>query len=109
MRTLKFIVDNQILRQDPDCDFENLVPGTEDYLRAEFSFSPEWSGCAKVAAFHSMLGAEYPPQILRDGYSCLIPGKALQRRSFKVSVLGKKHGLKLVTNKVVVKQTGGKV
>ena len=40
MRTLKFIVEGQIIKQDPSCDFTNLVPGTEGYLRAEFSFSP---------------------------------------------------------------------
>ena len=39
MRTLKFIVEGQIIKQDPNCDFSNLVPGTEGYLRAEFSFS----------------------------------------------------------------------
>ena len=39
MRTLKFIVDGQILRQDPTCDFSNIVPGTEGYLIAEFAFS----------------------------------------------------------------------
>lgn len=28
MRTLSFIVDKQIIRKDPECDFSNLVPGT---------------------------------------------------------------------------------
>lgn len=38
MRTLKFIVDEQIIRQDPNCDFSNLVPGSKGYLQAYFHF-----------------------------------------------------------------------
>lgn len=107
MRTLKFIVEDQIIKQDPNCDFDGLVPGSEGYLKAEFSFSPEWSGCVKVAAFYSVMGKEYPPQILEDGKSCMIPSEALTKQTFKVCVMGKKKGLKLTTNKVAVSQNGG--
>ena len=41
MRTLKFIVNGQIIKQDPKCDFSNLIPASEGYLVAEFSFSKE--------------------------------------------------------------------
>ena len=107
MRTLKFIVDKQIIRQDPNCDFSDLVPGTEGYLQAEFSFSPEWSGCTKIAAFWTVFGEELPPQILKDGKTCMIPAEALERKIFKAQVLGKRNGYKIVTNKVEVKQNGG--
>ena len=107
MRTLKFIVEGQIIKQDPNCDFTNLVPGTEGYLRAEFSFSPEWNGCVKVASFWSAVGDEYPPQVLSDGVSCMIPNEATQRYAFKVRVIGKNNTVRLVTNKAIVKQTGG--
>lgn len=109
MRTLKFIVDGQIIRQDPNCDFTNLIPGTEGYLRAEFSFSPEWRGCVKVASFWSAVGKEYPPQILEDGKSCVIPAQALEKYAFKVGVIGKNDTLKIKTNKVAVIQNGGTV
>ena len=107
MRPLKFIVDKQIIRPDPNCDFNNLVPGSEGYLLAEFSFSPEWSSCVKVAGFYSAFGKEYPPQILKDGRTCLIPSEALKKRAFKVQVMGKNEQIKLVTNKLTVYQTGG--
>ena len=107
MRVLKFIVDKQIIKQDPNCDFSNLVPGTEGYLRAEFSFSPEWKGCAKVASFWSAVGDEYPPQVLTDGVSCIIPDEATQRYAFKVGVIGKSATIRLTTNKAIVKQDGG--
>ena len=111
MKTLRFIIDNQIIRKDPTCDFSNLVPGTKGYLIAEFSFSKEWDGMAKVAGFYSPLGREYPPRVLADGKTCVIPFEALEKRIFKVQVIGQSldQNLKLKTNKVVVYQNGGKV
>lgn len=106
MRTLKFKVEGQIITKDPECDFSNLVPGTTGYLRAEFTFSEEWDNTVKVAAFWRN-GNECPPQILKDGRSCIIPDEALTSRQFKISVLGKNNNKKLTTNKIEVVQNGG--
>ena len=106
VRTLKFIVDRQIIRQDPACDFSDLIPGTEGYLKAEFSFSPEWKGCVKVADFQCY-GIEYPPQILADGKTCKIPMEAAAMPYFQIGVLGKRKGFKITTNKILVVQDGG--
>lgn len=108
MRSVRFIVNEQIIKQDPTCDFSDLVPGTEGYLQAEFVFSPEWNGYVKVAKFCSNMGREYTPQVLKDGKTCLVPAEALKKRVFKVSIVGKKEKLKLTTNKVAVSQNGGK-
>jgi len=107
MRTLKFIVEDQIIKQDPNCDFDNLVPGSEGYLRAEFEFSPIWDGHVKVAAFYSPMGKEYPPQILKDGKWCMIPSEALSRNTFTIRVIGKNGASKLTTDRVAVSQNGG--
>lgn len=107
MRTLRFIVDDQIIRKDPNCDFDNLVPGSEEYLEAEFSFSREWDNCLKVVAFFSSLGVEYPPQVLRDGRTCVIPAEALQKKVFKVQVIGRRDNYRIKTNKEDVVQNGG--
>jgi proteasome assembly chaperone (PAC2) family protein len=107
MRTLRFIVDGQLIKPDPNCDFSGLVPGTEGYLKAEFVFSPEWTGCAKVASFYSVLGEEFAPQVLVDGKSCIIPARALKNRIFKIKVLGKRNDYVIRTNKVEVNQNGG--
>lgn len=109
MRTLKFIVDNQLIEKDPKCDFDGLVPGTEGYLRAEFSFSPEWKDCLKVAAFFSAAGKEYTPQVLQDGKYCIIPVEACEKRDISIRVIGKKGGFRITTNTIVVRQNGGKV
>lgn len=108
MRTLSFIVDGQILKPDPQCDFSGLIPGTEQFLKARFTFSHEWKNSAKVIAFFSRLGKEYPPCLLKDGVSCMIPAEALNAKYFKIQVIGKRNdGMKLTTNKFEVCQNGG--
>lgn len=108
MRTLRFIVDGQIIKADPDCDFSNIVPGTEGYLQAEFLFSPEWNGYVKVAGFNNELKAEeYPPQILKDGKTCMIPYEATSNKRFQIFVVGKNGDSKMKTNTVEICQTGG--
>lgn len=104
MRTLKFIVEGQAIKCDPACDFSGLVPGATQQIRAEFTFSKEWTSVAKVAAFYSRLGTEYEPQALNDGRSCVIPIEALKKRMFKIQILGKNG---LITNKLEIEQEGG--
>ena len=108
MRTLKFIVRGQTISLDPECDFSGLVPGTEGYLRAEFSFSSEWDNTTKVAAFFSNLGIEFEPQVIKADGTCMIPAQALEKSIFKVQVIGQRNTYKLSTNKVKVYQKGGK-
>ena len=107
MRTLRFIVEGQIVKMDPDCDFSGLVPGTEGYLQAEFSCSSEWRDCVKVAGFFSTFGKEYPPQVLKDGCTCMIPREALEKRAFKVQLVGGRKDYKITTNRLTVYQNGG--
>lgn len=107
MRTLKFIVDGQIIAKDPNCNFDNLVPRSEGFMQARFSFSPEWDNCVKVVSFWSALGKEYPPQLLTDGTTCRIPTEALARCSYGVQVIGKGRDFKIITNKIMVEQDGG--
>ena len=105
MRTLRFIVEDQIITPDPSCDFAGLVPGTEGYLQAEFSFSQEWNGCGKIAEFRRYVTSE-PVSVKLVGDACVIPSEALIGRSFKVSVIGIRKGFRIQTNMVEVKQNG---
>ena len=107
MRILKFIVNGQIITKDPNCDFDGLIPGSNGYLKAEFSFSPEWKNYAKVASFWSVMGKEYTPKKITDDRNCIIPAEALQKRTFKIQVVGMDiNGNKIKTNKVAVSQNG---
>lgn len=106
MRTLRFLVDNQTITPDPECDFEGLFPGAEEQLQAEFVFSPEWKNTIKVAAFWSIMDSELPPQVL-EGDRCIIPVEASIKPVFKIQVLGKRSRVTLSTNKLKVYQKGG--
>lgn len=108
MRTLQFIVNKQLIKMDPGCDFSGLIPGTEGYLQAKFTFSPEWDNCIKVVAFYSRLGREYEPQILDSENTCVIPAEALAKSIFSMCVIGKKDNVRLKTDKIVICQNGGK-
>lgn len=108
MRTLRFIVDGQTIKQDPTCDFSGLFNCKNSNICAEFVFSSEWNSMTKVAAFWSMLNEEYEPQVIDENNTCVIPSEAFARAAFKVQVLGIKGSKKLNTNKLVVLQTGGR-
>lgn len=109
MRVLRFIVDGQSIKPDPSCDFTGLFPGKNDHIQAEFEFSPEWDNKFKVVAFWSMLGSEYPPQLLDEYDTCEIPVEALARPAFTIQVLGRHRGPVISTNRLTVYQRGGKV
>ena len=108
MRILRFKIDGQIISKDTNCNFDNIVPGTTGYLKAEFSFSTEWNGFTKVAAFYSN-GRECPEEVLKDGKSGIIPTEALVGRRFSIKIVGmnKKTKTKITTNTVEVVQNGG--
>ena len=106
MRTLRFIVDGQVISKDPNCDFSDLVPGSSGFLQAEFIFSSEWNDCIKVAGFTS--GVKEHAVEIKDGKTAIIPGNVLKNTSFGVRVLGKKNEYKLTTNKLIVRQNGGR-
>lgn len=107
MRTLRFIVEGQSLKQDPTCDFSGLYPGSEGLLQAEFTFDKKWESAIKVVGFFSNLGREYEPHLLKDGKTCVIPAEALKNRVFKLRVIGKIGEQKIITNKLAVDQKGG--
>lgn len=109
MLVLKFFVDGDNITLDPTCDSNGLFPGAEDRVRAEFVFSKEWESMAKVAAFWSVMGKEYPPQAINHDGTCEIPREALEKVAFKVQVLGGKKNRQIVrTNEVTVYQRGRK-
>lgn len=106
MRTLRFIVDNQLIRKDPTCNFENIVAGSKGYLVARFRFSREWEKCLKVGKF-TCLGKEYYAPI--KGNECIIPSEALIWTSFTVAAIGKMDDFQIITDAVRVEQRRGSI
>lgn len=101
MRLLNFDVNAQYVSKDPSCDFTKLVAGTRNYLRAHFTFSPEWRDCVKVASFWRS-GKEHAVLIKND--TCDIPPEALVGSTFRVSVTGQRGDYRITTNKILVRQ-----
>ena len=108
MRTLKFIVDSVTLKENPNCNFAGLFPDPNQQIEVEFSFSEEWNSAVKVAAFYSVLGKEFPPQIINKEGRCKIPPEALALPVFRMQIIGATRGLPLSTNTLSIYQKGGK-
>lgn len=104
MRTLKFIINEQSLTQDPTCDFSGIVSGTKGYLEAQFKFNSTWNSFGKVAVFTNLL-EEYPAILKND--KCVIPAEALTGANFSVSVIGSRTGRRITTNTVSIHQERG--
>ena len=102
MRLLTFNVDSQSVHKDPNCDFSNIVAGTENYLRAKFTFSDEWRDCVKVASFWR--GEKEHAVLINGDGTCEIPPEVLTGATFRVSVIGQKQGYRITTNKIIVRQ-----
>jgi hypothetical protein len=105
MRLLHFNVDAQKITKAPNCDFDNIVAGTSGYLRAHFTFSPEWNDYIKIAQFWR---GEKEYAVLIVNGECDIHPEALVGPTFRVSVLGDRNGCRIVTNRVLVRQEGGR-
>ena len=101
MRLLNFNVDAQQLSKDPNCDFNNLVAGTRNYLRAHFTFSPEWRDCVKVASFWR--GSKEHAVLLQND-ECEIDPEALTGMTFAVTVTGQRGDYRITTNRVLIRQ-----
>lgn len=109
MRTLKFIVTDKTLAQDPTCSFTGLFPAPNQKIEAEFSFSKEWENIPKVAAFYSLLNREFEPQVLNEENRCLIPKEALNLPAFRMQVLGINGNAIMSSNVITIFQRGGRL
>lgn len=109
MRTLQFVVDGHNLKLDSNANTKGLRPGTEKEVKAEFIFSDEWKGMTKVVSFTSLLGEEYPPQLIVEGDFCMIPKEALCKTAFEIQVLGRTRWSNdiIKTKKLTFVQNGG--
>lgn len=105
MRTLKFAVNAQRITSDPNCDFSGIVPGTVGYLKAHFSFSPEWAGMVKVAEFRKYLCDE-PVSVPIINGECAVPDTVTGGKAWYVKIVGKRGGIIIPTGNCKVEQEG---
>mgnify|MGYP005850694801 CR=1 FL=1 len=58
MRELHFDVTGQLLRRNKQCDFENIVRGSDNYLCLVFHFNQEWQGTKRVISLYDVDGKQ---------------------------------------------------
>lgn len=104
MRTLKFIVDGQRLKKDPQCDFSGLVVGSKNYLECEFAFSKDWVNMAKAATFKSGVFTEHVPII---NNLCKIPDSITDSTRIHLTITGRDTRTILTTNTSIIIQRKG--
>ena len=105
MRTLKFVVNAQKISPDPNRDFSGIAPGTAGYLKAQFSFSAEWSGLVKVAEFRKYLCDE-PASVPIINGECAVPDTVTGGKAWYVKIVGKRGGVIIPTGNCKVEQEG---
>lgn len=101
MRLLNFNVNAQKLEKDANCDFENIVAGSRNYLKTHFNLPEDWQNCIIAASFWR--GSHEYAVLLEDG-ECNVPSVVLDCPTFKVSLTCAKGGQRIPTNKVLVRQ-----
>lgn len=105
MRTLRFTVNAQKITPDLACSFSDIVPGTAGYLKAQFSFSAEWSGLVKVAEFRKYLCDE-PVSVPIINGECAVPDTVTGGKAWYVKIIGKRGDVILPTCNCKVEQEG---
>ena len=109
MKHIKLLVDDNVIKYDPECSFDGLRQNMTEPVRLTFAFSPEWKNRPKVVSFTSLAGKEYPPLVLKNK-SCTIPAEVLTNPAFKVQILGKgPNDERIRTTKCTIYLEGGRV
>lgn len=104
MRTLKFKVSRQTIKQDPDCDFSGIVAGTSGYLQAQFEFDKDWDKTVKAAEFCRYASEDQAVAAVIKNNTCMIPPEVLACSRWSVRVFGKRGDFRIVTGKITVTQ-----
>ena len=106
MRTLNFRVKGQKL--DQEGDFSNLIPGSSEYLQAEFEFDTEWSGMMKVAEFRRLNLPDTTCWAVKiSNNKCMVPTEVLSGNRWYINVIGQnREGIRFPTGRVEVRQDG---
>lgn len=101
MRVLKFHVKGTQIEKDSNCDFDNIVRGSHNWLQLEFDFDKEWNRTSRVISLKNLDGEEK---------NIILQNKVvLQKETTKDSVFsfvlyGKDGDRKIQTNRMIINQ-----
>jgi hypothetical protein len=101
MRELHFDVAGQLLRRNKQCDFENIVRGSDNYLCLVFHFNQEWQGTKRVISFYDVDGKQ-TNEIIQDRVT--VPVDVTHGSMFYFELTGKSNKTRIVTNRTYIEQ-----
>lgn len=95
---LQFTVSNQRIDRT---DVFTIVEGSDNYLKAQFSFTADWNGMIKTGVFIDEDGNVHPSLCIND--ICDVPTEWLVKQRGAVGVIGSDGVTKITTDAVKVR------
>lgn len=102
MRELHFDVTGQLLRRNKQCDFENIVRGSDNYLCLVFHFDNDWKETKRVISFYDVDGKQ-TNEIIQDKVT--VPVDVTHGSMFYFELTGKSNKTRITTNRMYIEQT----
>lgn len=101
MRVLKFHVRGTQIEKDSNCDFDNIVRGSNNWLQLEFDFDKEWNRTSRVISLKNLDGEE-KNIILQN--KVVLPEEVTKGSIFSFVLYGKDGDKKIQTNRMIINQ-----
>lgn len=102
MRVLKFHVKGTQIEKDSNCDFDNIVRGSHNWLQLEFDFDKEWNRTSRVISLKNIDGEERNI-ILQN--KVVLQKEIMKDSVFSFVLYGKDGDRKIQTNRMIINQT----
>lgn len=102
MRDIVLNLSEQTLSKINSCDYDNIVRGSNNYLRIVLKVDIQWNNMAKVITVRTLGGIEY--NAIYEPTGVLLPEYVTQNSYFEVMATGKKGNQLVKTNSVIINQ-----
>ena len=102
MRELHFDVAGQLLRRNKQCDFENIVRGSDNYLCLVFHFDNDWRETKRVISMYDVDGNQINES---EQDKATVPVSVTHGSMFYFELTGKSNKTRITTNRMYIEQT----
>jgi hypothetical protein len=102
MRELLFNISGQKLEKNENCNFDDIVMNSNNYLKLLFDFDASWGGSRKAIKLTN--GKDKEVNLLIKGNSCLVPNDITNNNYFTLKLYGKNNISEFETNELIINQ-----
>lgn len=102
MRDIVLNLSEQTLSKIGNCDYGNIVRGSNNYLRIVLKTDIQWNNMAKVVTVRTLGGIEY--NAIYEHTGVLLPEEVTKNSYFEIMVTGKNGNQLVKTNNVIINQ-----